>query len=61
VKGTIDYGITYREEVNLNLVGYVNSDYTGCKDTRRLTKGIFLLLQKGQYLGRASIRRQWYY
>jgi len=31
VKGTIDYGITYRGGVSLNLVGYVDSDYAGCK------------------------------
>ena len=39
VKGTIDYGIIYRGEVSLNLVGYVDLDYAGCKNSRRSTKG----------------------
>jgi len=38
VKGTIDYGITYRGGGTLNPIGYVDSDYAGCKDTRRSTK-----------------------
>jgi len=38
VKGTIDYGITYRGGGTLNPIGYVNSDYAGCKDTRRSTE-----------------------
>jgi len=38
VKGTIDYGITYRGGGTLNPIGYVNSDYAGCKDTRCSTE-----------------------
>ena len=39
VKRTIDYRITYRRGGTLNSIGYVDSDYAGCKDTRHLTKG----------------------
>jgi len=39
VKETIDYEITYRGGGTLNPIGYVDSDYVGCKDTRRSTKG----------------------
>jgi len=47
VKGTIDYGITYRGEVSLNLVGYVDSDYAGCKDSRRSTEGNIFVIVRG--------------
>jgi len=29
----IDYGVTYKVTGDLNLIGYVNSDFAGCKDT----------------------------
>jgi len=45
VKGTIDYGITYRGGGTLNPIGYVNSDYAGCKDTRCSTEGnVFIVV-----------------
>jgi len=31
IKETIDYGITYRRGETLNPIGYVDSDYIGCK------------------------------
>jgi len=41
----IDYGVTYKVTGDLNLIGYVNSDFAGCKDTWRSTKGnIFLVV-----------------
>jgi len=39
VKGTIDYGITYRGGGTLNPIGYMDSDYAGCKDTKHSTEG----------------------
>jgi len=30
----MDYEITYKEDGDLEPVGYVDSDYAGCKDTR---------------------------
>ena len=34
VKGTLDYGITYKGGGDLKPIGYVDLDYAGCKDTR---------------------------
>jgi len=47
VKGTIDYGITYREGGTLNPIGYVDSDYASCKDTRRSTEGNVFIIAGG--------------
>ena len=47
VKGTIDYGITYRGGGTLNPIGYVDSDYAGCKDTRRSTEGNVFIVTGG--------------
>ena len=47
VKETIDYGITYRGGGTLNPIGYVDSDYAGCKDTRHSTEGnVFIVADK---------------
>jgi len=47
VKGTIDYRITYRRGGTLNPIGYVNSDYAGCKDIRRSTEGNVFIVAGG--------------
>jgi len=47
VKGMIGYGITYRAGDNLNLIGYVDSDFAGCKDTRRSTEGMIFIVVGG--------------
>ena len=47
MKGTIDYGITYRRERTLNLIGYVDSDYAGCKDTKHSTEGNVFIIAGG--------------
>jgi len=47
VKGTIGYGITYRAGGNLNLIGYVDSDFAGCKDTRRSTEETIFIVARG--------------
>jgi len=45
VKGTIDYGITYRGEETLNPIDYMDSDYVDCKDTRYLTEeNVFIVI-----------------
>jgi len=43
----IGYGITYRAGDNLNLIGYVDSDFAGCKDTRRSTEGMIFIVAGG--------------
>ena len=39
IKGTKQYGITYRGSKKLSPTGFVDSDYAGCKDTRRSMEG----------------------
>jgi len=39
LKGTIDVGLWYPSEVSLNLIGYSESDFTGCKIDRKSTSG----------------------
>jgi len=47
IKGTIDYGITYKGGSSLEPSRYVDSDYAECKDTRRSTKGnIFMVARR---------------
>jgi len=47
VKGTKHYGITYKGGSSLELIGYVNSDYASCRDTRRSTEGNVFLVAGG--------------
>ena len=37
LKGTIEYGITYDTNLNINLEGYVDSDWTGSAIDRKST------------------------
>jgi len=43
----MDYGITYKEGGDLEPVGYVDSDYTGYKDTRQSTEGNIFMIARG--------------
>jgi len=43
----IDYGVTYKVTGDLNPIGYVNSDFAGCKDTRHSTEGNIFLVAGG--------------
>ena len=47
LQGTEDHMLTYRRTSNLEVVGYSNSDYAGCKDTRKSTFGYLFLLADG--------------
>jgi len=47
IKGTSHYGITYKRGGNLTPVGYVDSDYAGCKDTRRSMKRSIFIVARG--------------
>jgi len=53
IKGTLNYGITYKADVKLNPSGYVNSDFAGCKDTGRSTEGNIFIVVGGP--GNSSI------
>jgi len=44
LKGTIDIGLWYPSEVSLNLIGYSDSDFAGCKIDRKNTSGTCHLL-----------------
>jgi len=37
LRGTIDVGLWYPSEVSLNLIGYSDSNFTGCKIDRKST------------------------
>src|SRR3954469_23373871 len=46
---TKDYMLTYRksESIQLEIVGFSDSDFSGCQDTRRSTSGYVFLLAGG--------------
>jgi len=44
LKGTIEVGLWYPNEVSLNLVGYSDSDFADCKLDRKSTSGTCHLL-----------------
>ena len=44
LQGTKDNMLTYRRTSNLEIVGYSDSNYAGCKDTRKSTFGYLFLL-----------------
>ncbi|XP_048501594.1 secreted RxLR effector protein 161-like [Beta vulgaris subsp. vulgaris] len=47
VKGTIDYGILYRNDKEFEVVRYCDADYAGDLDTRRSTTGYVFNLGSG--------------
>jgi len=47
IKRTLDYRITYKGDRSLDSIGYVDSDYAGCKDTRQLAKGNIFIVAGG--------------
>ena len=46
VQGSKDYMLTYIRTNNLNIIIYSDSDYVGCKDTRRSTSGYVLVFTR---------------
>ena len=44
LKGTACFGLWYPSEASLNLIGYSNADYGGCKIDRKSTSGTCHLL-----------------
>ncbi|XP_050125357.1 secreted RxLR effector protein 161-like [Malus sylvestris] len=47
LQGTKDYMLTYRKSNNLEVIGYSDSDFAGCFDSRRSTLGYLFLLAGG--------------
>ena len=39
LQGTVDYGLDYRQEDGVRLVGYTDSDWAGCASDRKSTSG----------------------
>jgi hypothetical protein len=59
LQGTKDYGLTYRYTDHLEVVGYSDSDFAGCVDSKKpgsLLQDISFFLLKGLYLGEAASR-----
>lgn len=44
LQGTKDYVLTYRRSNHLEVVGYSDSEYTRCVDSRKSTFGYMFLL-----------------
>ena len=44
---TKDYMLTYPRIDSLEVVGYLDADYAGCKDTRKSTSGYIFMLANG--------------
>uniref|UniRef100_A0A6N2L229 Retrovirus-related Pol polyprotein from transposon TNT 1-94 n=1 Tax=Salix viminalis TaxID=40686 RepID=A0A6N2L229_SALVM len=47
LQGTKEYMLTYRRSDNIEIVGYSDSDYAGCVDSRKSTFGYLFLLAGG--------------
>ena len=47
LRGTIDYGLKYKENQNINLEGYVDSDWEGNAIDRKITLGCCFSLGSG--------------
>ena len=44
LQGTKDYKLMYRRTSNLEVVGYSDSDFAGCVDSRKSTSGYIFIL-----------------
>ena len=47
LQGTKEHMLTYKRSNNLEVIGYSDSDYAGCVDTRKSTFGYLFLLANG--------------
>jgi len=47
LQGTKDHLLTYKRFNHLELIGYSDSDFVGCVDTRKSTLGFVFLLVRG--------------
>ena len=59
VKGSIDIGLIYDQKMNNSdlVVGYVDSDYAGCLDTRRSTTGYVFTAQGGCISWKSTLQK----
>ena len=56
MKGTINFGIVYTDEFDVDLTGFSDSDWTGNPDDRRSTSGYEFHIGSG--VGSWSIKKQ---
>ncbi|CAL2255222.1 unnamed protein product [Prunus armeniaca] len=49
IQGTLDYGIAYEKGKEVMLVGYCDSDWSGCEDDMRSTSGYAFHLGSGVF------------
>jgi hypothetical protein len=54
--GTQDHGITFGPDEPSSLVGFIDSDYAGCDDTRKSMSGYFFKLGHGAILWRLKLQ-----
>lgn len=54
LKGTKDYMLMYKRTDNLEVIGYSDSDYAGCIDSRKSTSGYVFMLADGAISWRSS-------
>ena len=54
LKGTRDYKLTYKRFDHLDVVGYSDSDFAGCLDSRKSTSGYVFLLVGGSISWRSA-------
>ncbi|GAV71238.1 LOW QUALITY PROTEIN: hypothetical protein CFOL_v3_14732, partial [Cephalotus follicularis] len=47
LKETRDFMLTYRRAKDLQLVGFTDSDFTGCQDDRKSTSGYVFMMEDG--------------
>ena len=47
IRNTLDYGLTYSRDSDLSPHAFVDSDYGGCRDTRRSTSGYIFIMAGG--------------
>ncbi|XP_068650737.1 secreted RxLR effector protein 161-like [Aristolochia californica] len=56
LQGAKDYMLMYRWTDNLEVIGYPDSDFAGCIDSRKLTSGYIFLMASGAISWR-SVKR----
>ncbi|KAL0447563.1 UNVERIFIED_CONTAM: Secreted RxLR effector protein [Sesamum latifolium] len=54
LQGTKDYMLMYRRTENLEVVGYSDSDFAGCVDSRKSTSGYIFMIASGAVSWRSA-------
>ena len=52
LRGTKDYMLTFKRSDNLKVIGYTNSDFVGCVDSRKSTFGYVICWLGQQFHGK---------